>query len=178
MSSMADVQRHTFQKRIKRIQKGGPNTSGHILVGSQDDSMGKTVKPKRVRRGPGFLQRLGQALTDLVVMPISFALGGLGMVTGIVAVFHLRDVGLMPTEVEGLQAELLPYADVLIAVIVAVLVGSLLRLSRGPRRIALFAGIAAVYFVQDSLFQTYPDVFARLMSNEAPFRAAVEALAG
>lgn len=178
MGNMADIQRQTFQARIKRIEKGGPNTMGHILIGPQDDTVGKTKKPKKVRKGQSFGQRLSAAIADLFIMPISFALGGFAMLTGLVATVQFKAAGIIPAEAEGLQAQMIPYADVMIALIVGLTIGGLLRLSKGQRKIALFVGIAAVFFGQDALMATYPDVFDRLMSPEAALPLPAEALSG
>ena len=170
MASMAETQKTSFHARIKRIHKGGPNTMGHILVGSQDSSQGKPMKPIKLRRGPGFFGRLGLAFLDLALMPVSFALGGVAMILGIALIFQLELAGLVETAEEGFWA----YSEVCAALVLAIALGGVLRLAKGPRKIALFLGVAAVYFLEPQLRAAYPEPFAFLMPETSPVVAALE----
>lgn len=160
MGSLADRQRQSFEDRIKRINKGGANTMGHLLVGSQDGSDGPVAKPIKMRRGKSFGQRLGMAFVNLLLMPVSFVVGGAAMVVGMTVAFHLERADfLSPDGFAG-------YSELFIAVVFAIAFGGALRLFRGPRRLPLLLGVLAVFVLQDQLLQTYPEAFAALMSDE------------
>ena len=63
-----------------------------------------------------------------------------------------------------------PLATVLCAgfAALAVLVGGVLRLTRGIRKVAIAVGVLAVFLLQDALIETYPEPFAILMPTELP----------
>jgi hypothetical protein len=46
MAGLSDEQHKMFEARLKRINRGGPNTSGHIIVGPAEVDK----KPRRPRR--------------------------------------------------------------------------------------------------------------------------------
>ena len=164
MSSVSDEQHRMFEARLKRISKGGPNTSGHIIVGPADTA--KTPKrQRRVRREGDFLSRLGGALGHLAVAPLSFALGGAAMVAGIVGEHHAELMGLPDVAQAGFLAQAALQTEFLIAAIVVVVLGWALRLTRGPRKLAVVAGLGAAFLLQDAILASNPEVFARLMPD-------------
>lgn len=166
MASMAQRQKQAFQSRIKRINKGGPNTSGYLLVGSQDGTAGKRNKPIRIRRGETFGTRLAAAIKNLFIAPVAFVVGGLSMVLGIAAAYHL-DALQFTQSIEIEQAAfLLEHIDLLMAVLLALVLGFVLRLGRGPRFLAMMVGLIAVFILQDQLMSAYPEPFAVLMPDQ------------
>jgi hypothetical protein len=167
MSSLSDEQHRMFEARLKRISKGGPNTSGHIIVGPAEPDK-KTRRQRRVRREGDFQSRLGGAFGHLLVVPVSFALGGVAMMAGIVGAHHAERVGLPEVAQAGLLGQVATQAEFLIAALVILIFGWALRLTRGPRKLAVLAGFAAAFLLQDAILASNPEVFARLMPD-TPF---------
>lgn len=162
MASLSDEQHKKFEERLKRISRGGPNTSGHIIVGPAEPN--KRQRRQRLARRPGdFLSRLAGAIGHVVVAPVSFALGGIAMMAGIVGEHQAQRAGLAELAEAGIVAQLMPYKEFLLAGLVVVILGGLLRLNRGPRKLAVLAGLAAAFVLQDQIIATYPDAFALLM---------------
>lgn len=165
--SMSNIQRSTFDERIKRIHKGGEYTMGHLLVGSQDEGDATKRKPIKMRKGKSFGQRLRAAIVELMLLPVSFVFGGVAMLVGIFAVYQLQGAGFLDPEATGIIAR----ADVFAALVFAMGLGSLLRLAKGRRLGALLVGVAAAYFLQDALIDTYP-MIAGLLRSDDTFSAA------
>jgi hypothetical protein len=164
MAGLSDEQHKMFEARLRRISRGGPNTSGHVIVGPAEPNK-KPRRQRRVRKPGDFLSRLGGAFGHLAVAPISFALGGVAMMAGIVGAHHADMIGLAQFTEAGVLEQLALYKEFLFAGLVVMIVGWLLRLTRGPRKIAVVAGLAAVFVLQDQIIATYPDVFAQLMPD-------------
>ena len=68
------------------------------------------------------------------------------------------------------------YQEFIFAGLVVLIVGGLLRLNRGPRKLAVLMGLAGVFIVSVQIIATYPDVFAQLMP-ETPLTISVPELA-
>jgi hypothetical protein len=162
MAGLSDEQQKMFEARLKRISRGGPNTSGHVIVGPAEPD--KPPRRQRLVRRPGdFISRLAGAVGHLIVAPVSFALGGAAMLAGIVGGHQAERAGLADLAEAGLLAQALPYKEFLLAGMVVVIVGGLLRLNRGPRKLAVLAGLAAAFVLQDQIIASYPEAFAMLM---------------
>ena len=162
MAGLSDEQHKMFEARLKRISRGGPNTSGHLIVGPAEPE--KKPRRQRLARRPGdFLSRLAGAVGHLVVAPVSFALGGAAMLAGIVAAHQAERAGIAELAEAGILAQVLPYKDFIFAGVVVLIVGGLFRLNRGPRKLAVLAGLAAAFVLQDQIISSYPEVFAALM---------------
>jgi hypothetical protein len=162
MAGLSDEQHKMFQARLKRINRGGPNTSGHIVVGPAEVDK-KPRRARRVRRPGDFVSRLSGAIGHLFVAPVSFALGGFAMLAGIVGAHQVGRMELPDVAQAGLLGHVMDYREFIIAGLVVLIVGGLLRLNRGPRKLAVLAGLAGVFVLQDQIVATYPDVFAQLM---------------
>ena len=166
MASLSGEQQKMFEARLKRISKGGPNTSGHIIVGPAD-TREKPRRQRRVRRDGDFLSRLGGAMGHLALVPLSFALGGAAMLAGTVGEHHAARIGLPETTQAGFLGLAALHTDILIAGLVVLVFGWALRLTRGPRKLAVVAGLAAGFLLQDTIIAAHPDVFAVLMPDSA-----------
>ena len=141
MAGLSDEQQKMFEARLRRISRGGPNTSGHVIVGPAEPNK-KPRRQRRVRRPGDFLSRLGGAFGHLAIAPVSFALGGAAMMAGIVAAHHADMIGLGQFTEAGILEQLALHKEFLFAGIVVVIFGWLLRLTRGPRKLAVVAGLA------------------------------------
>jgi hypothetical protein len=165
MGGTNEAQLRAFEARLKRINKGGPNTAGHVIIGPQDPTA-KKPRARRIRRPGDFLSRLGGAFAHLLLVPVAFALGAVAMMSGIVGAVQIGRLPLRDVAEAGLVDQLMPYSEFVIAGVVALLFGLLFRLMHGPRKLALAMGLAAAFLLQDSVIETYPDVFAVMMSDE------------
>jgi len=162
MADLSDEQQKMFEARLKRISRGGPNTAGHIIVGPAE--VNKKPRRQRMARRPGdFISRLAGAVGHVLVAPVSFALGAAAMMVGIVGEHQAQRAGLPELAEAGLLAQVMPYKEFLLAGIVVLILGGLLRLNRGPRKLAVLTGLAAAFVLQDQIIASYPDVFAVLM---------------
>lgn len=176
MASLADAQRQTFEARLKRINKGGPNTAGTVIVGPQDDPKASKRRARKYQRpGNVFLSRLAAAFGHLFLLPVSFALGVFAMFAGIVGAFHFDRMELVDTTEASMLATISSQSALIFAFLLAIAFGWLFRLMNGPRKIGLVTGLAAAFLVQDMVIDSYPDVFARLMSDEITLDAAIAA---
>ena len=176
MSSFSDKQHKMFEARLKRIDRGGPNTSGQIIVGPPDTS-GKTKRVRRFRRNGDFLSRLGGALGHLLVVPASFALGAAAVLAGRVGEHHVERAGLPDMAQAGIMQFAALQSEFVIAALVVLGVGAMFGLNRGPRKLAVVMGFAACFVLQDTIIETYPDAFARLMPDTALTLPDIAALA-
>jgi hypothetical protein len=164
MGGLSDEQHRMFEARLKRISRGGANTSGHVIVGPAEPDK-KPARPRRMRRPGDFLSRLSGAMGHVLVAPVSFALGGLAMMVGVVGDHHVARAGLSDFAEAGFLEQAALYKEFLLAGIVVLVFGWLLRLTQGPRKLAVLMGIVAVFILQDEIVATYPEVFARLMPD-------------
>lgn len=176
MARLENAQRQTFESRLKRINKGGANTAGTVVVGPPEDPKKAKRRSRKYRRpGNGFLARLSAAFGHLFLVPVSFALGAFAMLTGVVAAFHIDRLALVDVSEASFFSAISAQSALIVAFLLALAFGWLFRLASGPRKIGLVAGLAAAFILQDSVIQTYPDVFARLMSDEITIDAAIAA---
>jgi hypothetical protein len=111
------------------------------------------------------------------VVPVSFALGILAMMAGIVGAHQVQRAGVPDVAEAGIVAQLLPYKEFLLAGLVVVIVGGLFRLNRGPRKLAVLTGLAAAFVLQDQIVAAYPDAFALLMPDTPLVLPEIAALA-
>jgi hypothetical protein len=175
MAGLSDEQHKKFEARLKRISKGGPNTAGHIIVGPAEVDK-KPRRPRRVRRPGDFISRLAAAIGHLFVVPVSFALGGIAMIAGIVGAHQVNRMDLPPVFEAGFVALAMDYKEFILAGLVVLIVGGILRLNRGPRKLAVVTGLVGVFILQDQIVAAYPDVFAQLMP-ETPLAITLPELA-
>jgi hypothetical protein len=164
MAGLSDEQQKAFEARLKRISRGGPNTSGHIIVGPVDPG----TKPKRQRlaRRPGdFISRLAAAVGHVLFVPASFALGAAAMMAGIIGAHQVQRTGVAELTEASIVARVMAYDEFILAGLVVLIVGGLLRLNRGPRKLAVVTGLAAAFVLQDQIIASYPETFAILMPD-------------
>lgn len=161
--SSADLK--SFEERLKRIHKGGPNTSGHVVVGPVEDPEKARKKSRRYRKPGAFAARMKQAFTHLMLLPVSFAVGAFAIFAGIVGVYHLNRFEVIPVAEAGFMQQVAGNAELWLALVLAGLLGWSFRLLTGPRKIGLVAGLGLAFVLQDAVIAQYPDVFANLMSD-------------
>lgn len=175
MAGLSDEQHKMFEARLKRISKGGPNTAGHIVVGPAEVDK-KPKRQRRVRRPGDFVSRLSAAMGHVLVAPLSLALGGFAMMAGVVGAHQVDRMELPEFFQAGVIDRLMDYQEFLFAGLVVLILGGLLRLNRGPRKLAVLTGVVGVFILQDQIIATYPDVFAQLMP-ETPLTITVPEIA-
>jgi len=177
MGGLSREQQKVFEARLKRISKGGPNTSGHVIVGPAEADK-KPKRSRRVRRPGDFVSRLGGAIGHLFVVPVSFALGGAAMMAGIVGEHHVEQAGVVEFAQAGVLEQAALYKEFLLAGLVVMIFGTLLRLTRGPRKLAVLTGLVAVFVLQDEIVASYPAIFTALMPETPLTLPEFAALAG
>ena len=157
MAALADVQRRGFDARLKRIQRGGPNTAGTIYMGSAD-SDGKVIQPKRKR------QRLGTgALRSLMMWPSALFLGAGAMLGGRAAAFHLTtQPDLVPPEYATL---VVLFADIGVAATLLLLIAWGLGMGRGLRKLFLISGFVGMMVAEGLVIEQAPELFVPLFSE-------------
>jgi hypothetical protein len=155
----------SFEERLKRINKGGPNTSGHVIIGPVEDPNAGKKKSRRYRKPGAFMARLKQAFGHLMMVPVSFVMGAFAVFAAIVGVYHLDRFEMIPVAEAGLMQQVTAYPEVFLALALAAVLGWAFKLVDGPRKIGLVAGLALAFVLQDAVIAEYPDVFARLMSD-------------
>jgi hypothetical protein len=98
------------------------------------------------------------------------------MMAGIVGAHQVDRMALPEFFQAGVVDRLMDYQEFLFAGLVVLILGGLLRLNRGPRKLAVLTGIVGVFILQDQIIATYPDVFAQLMP-ETPLTITVPEVA-
>ncbi|MCU0907691.1 MAG: hypothetical protein MUF73_09635 [Rhodobacteraceae bacterium] len=150
-----------FEERLKRIQRGGPHTTGHVYVGeATQGGSGPSVK--------GAIGRAGGWLVGLMVLPVAALLGGLSMVIGRFGSFHLAS-GEGQFTVQAV-AEFSPHLG---GVAGAILLGSFVclvlrwsfRLQAPVQGLAMVLGFGAVLLSEPMLVERAPALVAALMSE-------------
>ena len=169
MAAMADVQRVGFDERIRRIQSGGPNTSGTIYIGPQEGDAPKQKERRRWRkqkRARAAKTRPLDAPSPLVIVlswPFAFLIGALCMLAGRVALFQLSlQPDVLPPEWSDL---IMLTADVAVAALLLIALGWAFSLGGGLRRILLCAGFLAMMLGEAMVIREAPDVFVPLFSE-------------
>ncbi|MEM0945986.1 MAG: hypothetical protein AAGK37_01165 [Pseudomonadota bacterium] len=169
MAAMADVQRLGFDERIRRIQTGGPNTSGTIYIGPQEGApKAKERKSwKKKRRARIKKARPLDAPSPLLIVlswPFAFLIGALCMFAGRVALFQLT------LQTEALPPEwaelILLTADIGVAAFLLIALGWAFSLERGLRRIMLCAGFLAFMLGEAFVIRQAPDAFVPMFSED------------
>ena len=157
-----DEHKRKFEERLKRIQRGGPNTTGHIYVGEASTETSASA----VR---GTIGRAGGWLLGLLVLPVAAALGGLSMAIGRFGSFHMAS-GEGQFTVQAV-ADFSPHLG---GVAGAILLGSLVclilrwsfRLQAPVQGLAMVLGFGAVLMGEQMLVERAPGLFAALLSEE------------
>jgi hypothetical protein len=157
-----DEHKRKFEERLKRIQRGGPNTTGHIYVGEATGAA--TASPARASVG-----RAGAWLVGLLVLPVAGVLGGLSMAIGRFGSWHIAS-GQGQFTVSAV-ADFSPHLGGLAG---AILLGSLVclilrwsfRLQRPLQGLAMVLGFGAVLLGEQMLVERAPGLFAALYSED------------
>ena len=143
----ADVQRDTFQGRLKRIKKGGPNTLGHVYVGPVEEDGSGNSKPH----------------FGIFATLLAFTFGAAAYFVGHLAQYHLAG------DLERLGEQALMVAESAGDLIVAGLILFILvRLTRmrgvGPALVGAF-GLFAMMGLHTFAVQMAPELYSDLYSE-------------
>jgi hypothetical protein len=161
MGNLADLQHKHFSDRIKRIETGGPNTSGTIYAGIND-----AAQPKRgrKRKKKAVAMDRSDVFSSFFMIPFALFLGVIAMMGGRIGAFQAMA---RPDVVPSEYATLFELAgDIGIAFILASIFMLLFRLTSGARALAFSIGFAAVMLFETSMVQKAPDMFEALFSEE------------
>lgn len=179
MAIMAEGQRRSFTDRLRRIEKGGPNTTGTVYAGVLDDGGFVQQAKRKKKRAPGRVARM-------ISLPFALAMGGVAMLGGRIAAFHMSQ---NPEQLPVAYADsMLMWADLAIAAVLVLLLGWLTGILSGLRKYMAAGGVAAVLIGEAAIIQQAPEMFIPVFSEgyvaeamAAPsaiedFPAALEAL--
>lgn len=159
MASLSNLQRSHFSDRIKRIEVGGPNTSGTVYAG-----LDEATQPKRRRRKVKHkpLDR-SDVFSQIFMLPFAIFVGALAMLSGRIGAFHvLQQPELIPPE----YATLFPLTgDIAIAAVVGMVLGLLFSLG-GARALAFMLGFTGIMMGEGYLIQLAPEAFAEIYSED------------
>lgn len=150
----ADIQKQEFAGRLKRIEKGGPNTMGHVYVGPAEDAGGGDIVDK-----PHF--GIFATIAALLLGALAYGLGNLGQ-------FHFLSVdGAYLPERLGESGAMVAatFGDLVIAALAVLILLRLFRLRGfGPVLVGAI-GIFGMMGVQSYAIQAMPEVYAALYSD-------------
>ena len=82
--AIAQVQRQSFEDRLKRINSGGPNTMGEVHIGPRDEENARkgkannTVRMKKSKRKP---VKVGQG-SSAILVPLAVFIGAFCALVG------------------------------------------------------------------------------------------------
>ncbi len=157
MAVIAEGQKQTFEDRLGRIARGGPNTSGTIFVGSAD-SDGTTIQRKsKAKKG-------STLLTRMLMLPLAMAFGAIAMMLGRVGLYKLQaSPEILPPDYAEM---ILTMGDLAIGLLAMFLFALLLNMGRGLRKYALAIGFIGVMLGEALVIQQAPDLFVSLFSEQ------------
>ncbi len=153
-----DEHKKKFEERLKRIQRGAPNTMKQIYVGEATEGASKS--------GGG--SRAFGLMAGLLVLPVAAVLGGLSMAIGRFGSYHLAsDDGAFTV------ATLTEFSPHLGGLMGAILLGSVVcvilrwsfRLGRPMQALAMLLGFSAALFGEAQMVEQAPGLFAALYSE-------------
>lgn len=160
MGRLPDLQKKHFSDRIKRIEVGGPNTSGTVYAG-----LDQQAQPKR-RRKKKKLKPLdhSETFSQIFMVPFAIFVGALAMFSGRIGAFHvLQQPELIPPE----YAALFPLTgDIAIAALVGLVLGMMFSLGGGARAMAFMLGFTAIMLGEGYLINLAPEAFAEVYSED------------
>lgn len=167
-------QKKQFGERLTRISRGGENTSRHIHVGPVDEVVGaagaRAQRPTRAerRRLRAEPVSFGLILGLLVRVPFAVAVGALCVVIGRVVEtrFVTPDVFADYTKAMPFVTPYGIYVDLLLAGLLASLLGPRLGLRKHRLGRAQFAGFAAMLLFEGAAVAHYPEVFDNIYSAD------------
>ena len=170
MSSMAEVQRESFQKRIQRINAGGPNTMREAQLATYSDTHGRSGRRRGATKAQQAALRKLQGKKKksqdgrIAGAIVALMVGGASFLAGRAVAYRLNEPGgILTQELAGVPVAL--FGDLAIAAVLAFVLtqvfGFSTRLSRG----AVVAGFAAMMVAESHLVRAYPDLFTALFSE-------------
>lgn len=157
MARLRDRQQEHFTDRIKRIEKGAPNTSGTVYAGLDEQHHRRKKRKRKGPKGPS----VG---AQLFMLPFALLVGAAVMFLGRMSVFHALATEDFIT-VENATIFALT-ADVAIAAVVGTILVVLFSLGRGMRLVCFMVGFLAVMLGETSLISQAPDFFVGMFSPD------------
>jgi len=137
-------QQNQFSSRLGRVSSGG---SRQVYGGSGYGG----AAPERT------------FATEIVMVPLAMIFGAATVMIGRLVEFHVLSKPSV-AEMIGGMADYMVWADTVIAVILALVLGKLLKLWGGSRGKALLAGFLTIWLFEGIFIVNFPDIFAKLYS--------------
>jgi hypothetical protein len=155
----SETQQRVFRDRLTRIKAGGENTTRHVYFGPVDETETGRRSRRRIRRVASLRGGSRRSfLAEMLIVPGALAFGGLAVVAARAVGFHfLAD--------QPLYAEYAWYADVGLALVIALILRWSLKLSGGVRGKAFLAGFVVMVLFQALFVVRAPELFETLYSE-------------
>lgn len=166
----AQATQKTFEERLKRINKGAPNTMGEVHIGPRDEATARSgkssntvrmkAKKKKVKVGEG---------SNVVLVPLALLIGALSVFVGQAAAFHFfQDGGLMPITLPEAAAMAEPYlihAGLVMGGVLALVFTWTFGFNGMVRKLAVATGFGAMLFGQVEIMERFPDIYVSFFSE-------------
>ncbi len=166
----AQATHQTFEDRLKRINKGAPNTMGDLHIGPRDEATardGKATNTVRLKSSKKKI-KIGEG-SNVVLVPLAIIIGALSVFAGQAAAFHFfQDGGLMPITLPDAAAMLEPYlihAHLVMGGVLALLFTWTFGFNGMVRKLAVAVGFGAMLFGQVQVMERFPSVYANFFSE-------------
>ena len=184
--SIASAQRSGFDERLGRINAGGPNTMGKMLVGPGEEVRAKDAKKaakqmKKRAAKKARAVRTGDTAGDIMAFPFALLIGALCVVAGRVASWQFLTPGgpmadqiTLPEQVASLPLPL--FADLAIAAVLALMLAWAFKWTSGLKRLGVILGFGAMISGEVFLVQMFPDIFANFYAADYVASAASASL--
>lgn len=170
MTSMADVQRQSFQKRIQRINAGGPNTMRPNQVAALSEGQGRSAARRGATKAQQAALRKLQGKKSkpkkgrLAGAILALLVGGASFLAGRAAAYRLSEPGgVFAQDLAGVPVVL--FGDLAIAAVLAFVLTQIFGFSTRLTRGAVVAGFATMMAAEAHLIRAYPDLFTALFSE-------------
>jgi len=159
-----------FEDRLARIHKGGANTMGEIQVGPREEiragSKSKPTNTVRMKKKKTKKKEVGRA-SGVSLFILAFVFGAFSMFVGQVANFHMfLPGGLTPLDLsETAVAPYLPYANLIIGGVLALLFAWTFQLLTMMRVVATVAGLFVVLQYHTEMVEFAPGTHVKFFSK-------------
>ena len=147
---MDHAQKKHFDERLKRISKGGANTTAQMYVGPPEET---------AARGKGGSDELSSLMQSPLWIIGAVLMGAVGVILSRLARFQLTGGALA-----GENADLFMIVDGVFAVAIVIALRSLLRRSGASMILAKALGIVAMIGIMHALVHEAPEVFSKVFS--------------
>lgn len=169
MTSMAEMQRESFQKRLQRINAGGPHTMRQERIDALSSPNRNGTSRRATKAQEAALRRLqGKKKKSqdgrIAGAILALMVGGASFLAGRAVAYRLSEPGgVFTQDLAGVPVAL--FGDLAIAAVLAFVLAQVFGFSTRLSRGALVVGFAAMMAAESHLVRVYPDLFTTLFSE-------------